>query len=88
MIPIYTFKQLSPVWTKKDQLKAVTCGLTFLYKLCNQNVAEEFDITSLVHIETCRSRLGLITPWIVACPLPLVPAHLLYTILCPEKDKI
>lgn len=32
-----------------------------------------------------QSRLGLVPPWIVASPIPLVPAHLRNTILRPEK---
>ena len=30
-------------------------------------------------------RLWLVSPWIVARPLPLIPAHLCYTIFCPAK---
>lgn len=32
-------------------------------------------------------RLKLVSPWIVACPIPLVSAHLLYTVFCPVNQS-
>jgi len=36
------------------------------------------------NISQDNSRLPRVTPGIVLCPIPLVPAHLLHTIFCPE----
>jgi len=32
-------------------------------------------------------KLKLVSPWIVACPIPLVSAHLLYTVFCPVNQS-
>jgi hypothetical protein len=49
------------------------------------NVIQGFVQPVYYALKACHSRLGLVPPWIVACPIPLVPAHLLNSIFCPEK---
>jgi hypothetical protein len=34
-----------------------------------------------------QSRLLLETPWILICPVPLISAHLINSIFCPNKEK-
>lgn len=33
------------------------------------------------------SRLRLVAPGVITCPLPLVSAHILYAIFCSEKTR-